>query len=344
MALLKKQADLLSGNFYILEEPGSLPKRYLLGRLSDGTSDKSVHFGRFQTYDLQGSEGIEAPSLVLDADELLGFLKDASGVESPIQLNLSSSEKSSYFETFSKIEKLMETTELKKAVLYTKAVSESGEFISSEGFCSLMQKGLSSKNSGYLFGYYSLEKEKAVLGYTPEYILKTEEDGSLITTAVAGTKPKVELESCGWSKKLLREHDLVMKGVSASLGDQVEWGEVYNFEYGNLCHLRAEGQIAPEASVRALSEKLHPTPAVGSLPKGFPIDELGPEGRGHFGGYVECSAFERPFSLVTIRCFEWSGSMVQVCIGGGVLQESVFEEEWSELEEKIKTFKKIWGL
>lgn len=341
MALLRKQADLVRGGFYILEEPNRLLKRFLVGSLAGEEVSKSAIIGQFKAFDLKDIQFLGPPVFIFDEAELKAFLVTGSHGAEASTLALTEVEKGSYLKTFKHIKNKMKKTDLQKAVLYTKLEQCLEDFPSVEAFTFLMLAGLRNKKSGYLFGFYNPFSQKALLGCSPEFIFKTTEDGGLITTAVAGTqKTSTDLQ---WSSKLKLEHKLVMDGVSERLKNRVSWGNVENFSYGDLSHLKAEGLIEKSLNSEDLSELLHPTPAVGTLPhKYFNEIKLGPEGRGYFGGYVEVLSFERSFSLVTIRCFEWSAAKVQICIGGGVLKESLAEKEWIELEDKWNIFKNMW--
>lgn len=343
MALLRKQADLVSGGFYILEEPNGLLKRYLVGPLRAQNSLKSPIIGQFRGFDLQDSQLLEKPLFVFGEKELQEFLVMGSHSADATLLSLEAKDKKAYKKVFSQIQKKMRKTDLSKAVLYTKVEQDFQSFISIEAFTFLVSMGMRNKKSGYLFGFYNPKEETALLGCSPEFIFKQNESFDLVTTAVAGTQKTSE--HMQWSEKLIKEHEVVMSGVSECLEGKVKWGPVKDFSYGALSHLKSEGIIDNAVKVSELSERLHPTPAIGTLPRKYSKElELGPEGRGYFGGYAEILEVERPFSLVSIRCFEWKASKVQVCIGGGVLKESLAEKEWTELEDKWATFKAIWEI
>lgn len=351
MALLRKQADLIERGFYILEEPDAGPKRYLVGPLWDQKLDAQILrpplnvgvYGRFSSFDLKKTQGFGQPLFFFEESELRNFLVTASHTTELLTMRLRAADKQFYTKIFSNLKTKLNTGELLKAVPYICLEQELEEFISMDAFSFLVLTGLRNKKSGYLFGFFNPLSNRALLGCSPEYIFKTTESGGLITTAVAGTK-KASPES-KWTEKLKSEQRMVMEGMSKILEDKINWGEIGEFSYGKLSHLKAEGRLSEDAEVEALSLKLHPTPAVGALPYGAAKNlKLGPEPRGYFGGYVESLKHGRPFSLVTIRCFEWRGPKVQVCIGGGILKESLAEAEWAELEEKWSTFKTIWEI
>ncbi len=343
VALLKKQADLVNEGFYILEEPNKLLRRYMVGPLAHVGAFKSPYFGQFSGFDLSLSQPFLKQSFIFTKEELKLFLNTGLKSKKALLLSLTEEEKKNYFKIFFHIKEKMRNTALSKAVLYTKAEQSFTSFVSLNEFSFQALMGLKNKKSGYFFGFYNPLEKKALLGCSPEFLFKTTINGSSITTAVAGTLKTSNLLK--WDKKLIKEHKIVMDGMSKDLGFKVEWGPVESFKYEKLSHLRAEGVVDKAVDIKKLSDLLHPTPAVGTFPKKYSSDlRLGPKGRGYFGGYVEALGFERPFSLVSMRCFEWVGLNVQVCIGGGVLKESLVDEEWAELENKWTAFKGIWEI
>ncbi len=343
VALLKKQADLVNGGFYILEEPNKLLKRYIVGPLAGVGALKSSYFGQFNGFNLSLNQAFLKQSFIFTKEELKAFLMTGLESRKTLSLSLTEEEKKNYFKIFFNIKEEMKKADLFKAVLYIKVEQSLKGFVSLNEFSFQALMGLKNKKSGYLFGFYNPLKKKALLGCSPEFLFKTTAQGNCITTAIAGTLKTADVLK--WDKKLTTEHQMVMDGISKDLEFKVQWGPVKSFEYGKLSHLIAEGVVDKAVDIKKLSGLLHPTPAVGTFPRQYCRDlKLGPEGRGYFGGYVEGFGFQRPFSLVSIRCFEWINSKVQVCIGGGVLKESLVDQEWAELENKWITFKSIWEI
>ncbi len=347
VALLRKQADLIERGFYILEEPEATPLRYLVGPLMGSeplaASSESNIYGQFKSFDLKESQAFASPLFSFDESGLKNFLVTASHSSELLTLAPQDTDKKSYEEIFLNLKTQFEKGPLLKAVPYICLEQDLEEFISLEAFSFMALTGLRNKKSGYFFGFFNPLSKRALLGCSPEYIYRTTESGEVFTTAVAGTKKTSS--KAAWTEKLKSEQRMVMDGVSEILEGQVTWNEVKDFSYGGISHLKSEGLIGPGVKIKGLSQKLHPTPAIGTLPQDRALKiQLGPEPRGYFGGFVESFRHKQPFSVVTIRCFEWRDLKVQVCIGGGVLKESLAEEEWAELEEKWTTFQAIWEI
>jgi len=338
---LSKQVSFENGSFYVLQTPQSGEPLYYIGELILEENSAKGRAGFFTTYDLSFEQSLGSPKAFLKSDELKSYLKDeASSAE--LRLNPNFEGKTAYRQTFRDIQHKMKIGELKKAVLFSSSVWENENFPTKAIFFSYSLKLLERQKSGFVFGYYNPKSRRAYLGLTPEYLCR-EHLGVKYTTAVAGTKMESD-SSKDWSSKLIKEHELVMKGIDKIY--KTDWSKTHDQAYGNLRHLRSEGRLKTEDSIETVSGVLHPTSAVGALPQeksySYKMGDLSSKERRHFGGYAGLYNIESPFSLVTIRGLEWSNNKAFVCIGGGVLPESHFEDEWAELEKKWETFKGLW--
>jgi isochorismate synthase EntC len=347
VSLKSKQASSENGSFYVLQCPNSKAPAYHIGELFLEESSTEGRLGFFKTYDTSREQSLGAPKTVLTTDQLISYLKtEASAAE--LRLSPNFGEEKAYAQTFSKIKKMMLENELKKAVLFSSAVVKDVDFPSKSDFFAYSLRLLENQKSGFLFGFYNPKSKQAYLGLSPEFLCR-EIDGLKYTTAVAGTKSEADFQG-EWSDKLTQEHELVKKGIA--LNYEVEWSKTAVQEYGEfqnkLRHLKAEGLLKTNDSVEKISSVLHPTSAVGTLPKtksrSYKLGDMSHQERGHFGGYAYLNQAGEPFSLVTIRGVEWSDNRSFVCIGGGVLAESVLSDEWSELENKWRTFKSLWRI
>ena len=92
----------------------------------------------------------------------------------------------------------------------------------------------------------------------------------------------------------------------------------------------------------ALVEELHPTPAVGGLPKAAAVDYiLKQEGydRSYYTGYLgPFAAFEQANLFVNLRCAQFLPDAVQLYTGAGITTGSVPAREWEEICRKASTF------
>lgn len=323
--------ELLNSSFYLLESPSD--GRIRLGAVSQSRTD----VGSFLSYDLMEEVFLEEPTLSVSREELLDFLKSEEDVTNPRLVWRAPSE-NDYQKRFKNIHKKLKDKEIEKAVLYSFASSELAFDVSNVK--ALLKRALLNSISGCLYGFFNFERSRGTLGFAPEYLFK-EEDGKIITLALAGTSSSEEgmLEN----SKLVEEHSKVKIGIERVLDEKVSWSDTSVSQKGGIYHLCAEGEFKVK-KLNALSRLLHPTPAVGVLPqqRSFELD-LGPVPRGFYGGYGELFAQGESFSLVLLRGIEWSSrSKVTMFMGGGVVSESVYEDEWAEVLLKYENLKSFW--
>jgi len=340
---LSKQAGSQNGSFYVLQNPNTSVASYHIGELLWQGNSSYTRLGFFTTYDQSAEESLGPVEAVFTLDGLKAYLSSHKSTDFELRLNPTLSGKKGYKQTFEKIQKKMKQGGLKKAVLFQSVEFQGANFLSKADFLELIDQVLSAKTSGYLYGFYNPKTKRALLGLTPEFLCR-ECEGLKYTTAVAGTKTADD-QVQDWSSKLKEEHSLVKKGIETAF--DVMWSENKIQEYGQLRHLKSEGVLKTEVSVGEVSLLLHPTSAVGTLPREMSqkvcLGDLSNKRRGHFGGYALLEGIDEPFSLVTIRGLEWSNKRSFVCIGGGVTAQSQFEEEWNELEKKWETFRSLWS-
>jgi len=323
---LSSTQDFISNKaFYVLQSPeeglfwGPLAAKTgkACGRFVDFNKEEVVYLG---------------PSQAFDA---LSILKDINEVEAFPDFKAMGGEVSykNRFKAFKASENVQ------KAVLYETFIADFDLTI--ECFLSFLRTLLIKQHEigGYIYGFYDFDNKRALLGLTPEYLYKTDCDENIWTTAVAGSQKASDFKA--WSKKLINEHKLVEEGIKNSLGDLVEFSKSENLNYGDLVHLSSKGKVS--GLVECLSDKLHPTAAVGTLPKDSCTNlDLGPRPRGFYGGFAELNDVNLAFSLVTIRGLEWKNSKLKASIGGGVLKDSLLDEECNEIAFKWKQFQKLW--
>jgi isochorismate synthase len=155
------------------------------------------------------------------------------------------------------------------------------------------------------------------------------------------------------SGKDLEEHALVVRGVVealAPLSDSVapeEWPQVR--EARRLAHLstRVRARVEPSVAPRALIEALHPTPAVGGLPREAALAfirrvEAAP--RGLYAAPVGwISASGDACLAVGIRSALLLESHAWVYAGAGIVAASDPSSEWDETAAKLRWFGELTG-
>ena len=198
------------------------------------------------------------------------------------------------------------------------------------------------------------EKSGCWLTATPEILL----DGhgtDWRTIALAGTMKLEgdqldgEGETLTWSTKNIQEQRIVATYITECLelftGDFREEGP-RTVRAANLVHLRSDFsfKLADNNKIGDLLQALHPTPAVCGLPKreAFKFivkNEHTP--RRYYSGFMGPVAQENTHLYVSLRCMNIDGDVCHLYAGGGLLKDSVEEQEWLETEAKMETMKKL---
>ncbi|ABB23220.1 isochorismate synthase [Pelodictyon luteolum] len=207
------------------------------------------------------------------------------------------------------------------------------------------------QNSTYRF-YFEPEEGCAFLSFTPERLYRR--DGSrLLTEALAGTcsKEGADLTDEHASRALLgsekdiREHRFVKDMIYNELlpaCSQIEMeDEVQVLQLNRLAHLytRCSAVLKPECTDDGeVLSILHPTPAVGGVPKEEAmrhIMELEPFSRGWYAAPVGWIMRDAAEFAVGIRSALVNGTTASLYSGAGLVRGSDPELEWDEVEQKI---------
>lgn len=210
------------------------------------------------------------------------------------------------------------------------------------------------------------------LGATPETLLKTNRT-KFATMALAGTRKMENATFDDWTEKERNEQQIVTDSILLEfqkLGiseNELEITEPYNSEAGNLVHLRTDisGTFKKNTSELGLILKaLHPTPAVGGLPKDLAakyILEHENYNREYYTGYLgelnktietkrnsrtrnqenqAYTSIRKESSLyVNLRCIKFKNQEVEIFVGGGITKDSNANAEWEETVNKTLTIK-----
>jgi len=194
------------------------------------------------------------------------------------------------------------------------------------------------------WAYARVQGDKGFLGATPELLLHRQ-NSKLETMALAGTaRPSGDADFAGDVKEI-EEHEIVADFLDAELKPlgAVERGSREISHAGGLTHFRTLFQVdlnGKRAGDEEQIRRLHPTPAVGCLPRdeaalarlmeyrrqlGAP-DFFGAPFGFHRGEEFDC--------VVAIRGVSWEGTKVALPCGCGIVGASSFDHEWRELRQK----------
>lgn len=217
-----------------------------------------------------------------------------------------------------------------------------------EGLCQILATGV-----GPLRPYGWIDGKDGVVGLSPELLFQLEA-GTLHTMALAGTARLEEREAFGVDEKEIREHEFVAQALLSKLSDLgattrhpreiMDLGQLVHFHSG------IDVELTERESINRLVRILHPTPALGPLPRTVETmsqliawrQRLGcPPWFGSPFGLWREGAFE---ALVAIRMISWRGKEVQVPSGCGVIEESRLVNEWRELRLKRESVRTAFGV
>ena len=206
---------------------------------------------------------------------------------------------------------------------------------------------------GMVCGYGWLGRDDGFIGATPEDLFALQ-DGVLTTMALAGTARSDDTAVFEVDQKEIREHEYVAGNLAAKLSDI---GIVHRearrvMDLGPLVHFETPIRVELSHPVEPgrLIQQLHPTPALGPLPRteetmGLLLDwrrRLGcPDGFGAPFGLMRDGVLS---VVVAIRMVAWRGKDVFLPSGCGVIEESRLVNEWRELRLKRDAVKQVFAL
>ena len=197
---------------------------------------------------------------------------------------------------------------------------------------------------------------------TPEILLEGI-DNQWRTIALAGTMKlegddlQGEGENMTWSTKNIQEQRYVatyLMNCLERVADDIREEGPRTVRAANLVHLRSDFTFTfyNNARVGNVLQMLHPTPAVCGLPKQEAYDfilanEHTP--RLYYSGFM--GPLNLPSAIhhssptthlyVSLRCMQITDNQYRLYAGGGLLKDSVEEQEWQETEAKMETMRRV---
>jgi menaquinone-specific isochorismate synthase len=204
---------------------------------------------------------------------------------------------------------------------------------------------------GRCTGFYLEMSGGAFFGATPERLVRVT-GRDVETEALAGSAPPGRGESLLESRKDRLEHQLVLDEIIARLGplcDETRAGKTRSLELPNVAHLRTPIRARRRRAARPLDlvAALHPTPAVGGVPRDEAVRwivESEPVGRGWYAGpfgWLDASG-DAEF-VVALRSALLHGGVARLYAGAGIVSGSNPDAEWSETEAKMRAVREALG-
>lgn len=183
---------------------------------------------------------------------------------------------------------------------------------------------------------------------SPEILLRGGAEGYQ-TMALAGTM-RYEGADRAWSAKDREEQRLVADYIRAGLqpfADGIAENGPYTTRAAHLAHLRTDFHFRFRDTLRLGSflSAFHPTPAVCGMPKEAAcrfILRSEHLSRSYYSGFSgRIGGDGRAMLYVTLRCMQLSRNVCRLYAGGGLLRESIEENEWQETEAKLDTMRQL---
>ena len=208
-----------------------------------------------------------------------------------------------------------------------------------------------SESSTYRY-YFEPEKNTAFFSFTPERLYRRK-NNELLTEALAGTCSRETIDNGNGdacqqllnSEKDIREHkfvkDTIVRELEPICSDIDMEERVRALQLNRLAHLytQCRAELKPEASNdSAVLKTLHPTPAVGGVPKTKALEQiiqLEPFSRGWYAGPVGWISRNSAEFAVGIRSAVAKENMFYLYSGAGLVRGSNPESEWEEVDQKI---------
>ena len=193
--------------------------------------------------------------------------------------------------------------------------------------------------NAYVYLRYDVE-EGCWIGASPELLLK-EENQLIQTVSLAGTKAKED----DWTDKEYHEQQVVTDYITTTLARFTNYVDVdgpFSVNAGFFEHLKSfiSAQLMDKNKLYDVLKALHPTPAVGGMPKDLSKEFiLNNEGynRTFYAGFMGYETENESEFFVNLRCAKIYQNKVKLYVGGGIMPDSIPENEWKETELKSKT-------
>lgn len=183
---------------------------------------------------------------------------------------------------------------------------------------------------------------------TPEVMLSGS-GGCWHTVALAGTMKGCD-EHAAWSVKNIREQRLVATYVYhclARYASNIEQRGPMTARAGALLHLKSTFDFTLESDEQLgpLLDSLYPTPAVCGLPKQATRDFIAAHettARSYYSGFAGPLGIDGATHLyVSLRCMRIDHTACTLYAGGGILSDSVEQQEWEETQAKMGTMLRL---
>jgi len=278
------------------------------------------------------------------------FQPEINQINYKVESNSNETAKNNFEFLVSKAIQEIETGTFSKVVLSREEMIDLPNF----DLSSLFVKLASSYPSAFTYCWFHPEIG-LWMGATPETLLKVY-GNKFQTVALAGTQLYSDSEEVLWQKKEKEEQQLVTDYIVKIVGNSVTEIQISvpkTVKAGNLLHLKTEikGIVKANTKLNEFVLLLHPTPAVGGLPKVNAIHFIN-ENEGYnrefYAGYLGEINYNKNSETdlyVNLRCMKIQNNneinRAHLYVGCGITKDSIPEKEWFETVNKAMTLKNV---
>ncbi|MFY4777283.1 isochorismate synthase [Metabacillus sp. RGM 3146] len=268
--------------------------------------------------------------------------------KNPQQLSFAEHHKSEWMQSIKKATDSIKAGKLDKVVLARDITLTFNDQLQAE---QVLQTLINEQKTSYIFAVEN--GESCFLGATPERLVKLEGQ-KVLSTCLAGSIKRGQTdeedillgETLLHDQKNLEEHDYVVQMIKGALKDCCDEVQIPQepglYKTKNIQHLftPVEGTLKKGCSFLSIVETLHPTPALGGLPKEKAVEmirEIEPMDRGWYAGPVGWFDGEDNGEFaVAIRSALLRGKEADLYAGCGIVKDSEPESEYAETMIKLK--------
>ena len=323
----------MSTGFAIWQEPGGTPVGIKGEFYSSDIEELQFHSGFvFRPW----SEGARCHFLkgdyVLKIETLRSWINEAKPVHTGEILVMNRSE---WVDFIGHIQQEVSLGYVQKVVAARQAIKSTcvSLFEAFEAACSRYPDAFVSLVYHPLFGIW--------LGASPEILIQPE-GVDWKTVSMAGTLVDEQAEWTGKEKEENTATQHFLEQTLSKMGAQIiESGQADAVRAGALRHLVKQYSFSmQDKDISNLIAELHPTPAVGGLPRDKAlsiIDIHEKQSRNLFAGYIGFYRDGKPHLWVNLRCCEWMGTHAVLYAGAGINALSDAAMEWEETAAKMQT-------
>ncbi len=205
---------------------------------------------------------------------------------------------------------------------------------------------------------FQMDEGYAFIGASPERLYKREKN-IISSEALAGTRPRGESveedeklkNELLTSNKDRQEHLYVIDFIKKSFESLCSTISVdpnvgiLPLQSGHHLLTTIEGSLKKDTDNATILETLHPTPAVAGIPSERALKVIAnfePFKRGWYAGPIGYVGYDVTEFAVAIRSGLLSKNDFLLYAGAGIVEGSIPQEEWNEIETKLSTFTKIF--